>query len=76
MSGSSVLFLGGSGHDRVRLEPARELLLASGGPFELVEIDCPVADSFQELLDGTRGVVERIRQPNPSEAPPGQRLGA
>ena len=50
MSRPTVLFLGGNGHDPVRLDGARRALTLAGHPFDLVEIPYAKAPTYDALL--------------------------
>jgi pimeloyl-ACP methyl ester carboxylesterase len=47
----TVLFLGGNGHDPVRLEGVRGVLSAWDAPFDILELTYPRASTYDELLD-------------------------
>ncbi len=51
MSRPTVLFLGGNGHDPVRLEGVRGVLPKADAPFDIVELPYPESRTYDELLD-------------------------
>lgn len=55
MSRPAVLFLGGNGHDPVRLEAARGVLRRRGDPFDLLELPYPEARDYGHLLEQLEG---------------------
>ena len=59
MTTTGLLFLGGNGHEAVRLEPARRELARRGGPFELHDLTYARVTSFDDLLDKLVREVDR-----------------